>query len=86
MSDIEQHWDESGRGMAPHQRRVAVTAATRVEEAFSAYNRHLSICRDCAPCLESGGPLCDEAKRLGDVYLAAEKASRAERATSSEGS
>lgn len=78
MSDTEQQWEESGRGAAPHQQRVAVTAATRAETAFSAYNNHLSACRDCNARLESGSPFCDEAKQLGDRYLAAYNESRAE--------
>lgn len=78
MSDAEQQWEESGRGMAPRQQHVVVTAATREQAAFSAYSSHLSECPPCNARLEGGGPFCDEARQLGDLYLAAYDARRAE--------
>lgn len=78
MSDIEHQWAESGRGAAPRRQRVVVTPATRAEAAFQAYGAHLSDCRQCNDRILSGGDFCDEGKRLGDVYVAAYEASRAE--------
>jgi hypothetical protein len=65
VSRVEQQWEESGRGAAPHQQRVVVTAAAREEAAFSSYCGHLSGCRECNARFETGAPFCDEAKELG---------------------
>ena len=81
MSDIEYQWAESGRGAAPRQQRVVVTAAGRAEEAFEAYGAHLSGCRQCNDRILSGSDFCDEGKQLGDAYVAADDARRAEKAT-----
>lgn len=73
---IEWGWRESGRGAAPQPQRVVVTAKARTDAAFDAYSTHLSTCRECDQRTEAGEPLCAEAKRLGQVYLAADRVSR----------
>lgn len=85
MSDLEYQWTESGRGAAPRQQRVVVTAAARAEEAFEAYNAHLSSCPACNARLVSGSPFCDEGAQLGDAYVAAYDESRAEGCTQATG-
>lgn len=77
MTGTEYGWAESGRGATPHQQRIVVTPAARAEEAFAAYNAHLSGCPVCNERILSGSDFCDEGKQLGDAYVTAYDASRA---------
>ncbi|GEC05922.1 hypothetical protein SSP24_35770 [Streptomyces spinoverrucosus] len=43
----------------------------RADTEFHAYSDHVSNCRECSERLRVRDPVCDEARRLGKVYLTA---------------